>query len=90
VDTRGAPVVNRRQRRAGGNRRPLTDIERERVLACPDCNGDVTVAEVAPRAYHAFVQHDECCPWFAAFKRNGGLGVRFVRSEDDPEHPADS
>ena len=75
--------MNRRQRRGTGNRRPINDIDRERALACPDCDAAVTATEVAPRVYQVIVRHDECCPWFAAFQRNGGLGVRFVRSEDD-------
>jgi hypothetical protein len=67
-------VVNRRQRRATGNRRPLTI---EDVVACPDCTADVTVVEVAPGMYHGIVEHDDTCPWFADFKRHGGFGVRF-------------
>jgi hypothetical protein len=63
--------VNCRQRRAAGQRRSRN---RQRLLACPDCNSAVTVAQIAPRFHRSTVEHDESCPWFAAFKRRTGLG----------------
>jgi hypothetical protein len=71
--------VNRRDRRAAGQRgrRTLTEADIRRVAACPDCNADVDGYEVEPGVYRAVVFHDETCPWFTAFQRGGGLGVRF-------------
>lgn len=68
--------MNRRQRRAAGIRRPRTDAER--AVACPDCNADVSVVEIAPGMNHGIVRHDDTCPWFANFRRNGGIGVRLA------------
>ena len=68
--------MNRRQRRDAGNRRPLREIEH--AAACPDCTADVSVIELAPGRYQGIVEHDDSCPWFAAFKRDGGIGVRLA------------
>jgi hypothetical protein len=70
--------MNRRQRRAAGQRR-YGPRDLKQAAACPDCGSDVSVIEVAPGVYQAEVRHDDCCPWFADFQRNGGLGVRFVK-----------
>jgi|1185.fasta_scaffold1377328_2 hypothetical protein len=67
--------MNRRDRRATGQRRSLADMER--AAACPDCNADVTMTEVAPNVYSGTVVHADTCPWLAAFRRHGGLGMRF-------------
>jgi hypothetical protein len=64
--------VNRRQRRSGGQR----GREIVRAAQCPDCDSRVSMTEVAPNVYRADVEHDETCPWFSAFKRDGGFGVR--------------
>ncbi|CAA0136103.1 Uncharacterised protein [Mycolicibacterium vanbaalenii] len=40
------------------------------VVACPDCNADVAVAEVAPGYFRGVVNHDDSCPWCAALKRD--------------------
>jgi hypothetical protein len=47
------------------------------AAACPDCDSDVTVIEVAPDIYQGIVEHDDSCPWFTQFKRDGGLGIRY-------------
>lgn len=72
--------MNRRQRRARGQRRP-GPRELQQYAACPDCGSDVIVTEVAPRVYRGEVRHDECCPWFADFERSGGLGTRVVKKD---------
>ena len=71
--------MNRRQRRANGQRGRLTlnPAQIRHVAACPDCNADLDSVEVEPGIYQVFVFHDDTCPWFAAFKRDGGFGVRF-------------
>lgn len=71
--------MNRRQRRAAGQRghRPLTKAEIRRVAACPDCAADVDGIEVEPGVYQVAVFHDDTCPWFTAFQRDGGFGLRF-------------
>jgi hypothetical protein len=69
--------MNRRQRRAAGIRTPLATL-----VACPDCDSDVRVVQLALRVYRAEIAHDDTCPWFAAFKRSGGVGVRLIREED--------
>ncbi|MBI3214736.1 MAG: hypothetical protein HYZ38_12990 [Mycobacterium sp.] len=74
--------MNRRQRRASGQRRP-SPRQLEQYATCPDCDSTVSLVEIAPRVHQAQVQHDDTCPWFLAFQRNGGLGVRLIRSEDD-------
>jgi hypothetical protein len=74
--------VNRRQRRAAGQRGPARR-NIELITACPDCDSTVTVTEVTDRVYNSTVEHDATCPWFAAFKHAGGLGVRFTRREDN-------
>lgn len=40
------------------------------AIACPDCNADVAVVEVAPGYFRGTVTHDETCPWFAALRRD--------------------
>jgi hypothetical protein len=55
----------------------MTKAQIRRVTACPDCNADVDSIEVGPGVHQVFVYHDETCPWFAAFQRTGGYGVRF-------------
>jgi hypothetical protein len=40
------------------------------VVACPDCNSDATVVQVAPQIYRAVVEHDDSCPWYAALIRD--------------------
>jgi hypothetical protein len=47
------------------------------AAACPDCDSDVTVIEDAPHVYRAEVRHDDSCPWFTQFKRDGGLDIRY-------------
>ena len=74
--------MNRRQRRANGQRRQWTPQQMARATACPDCNSDVVLIEAAPRVYQAEVHHDDSCPWYRAFKRSGGLGVRFGHTQD--------
>ncbi len=75
-------LVNRRQRRAAGQRGPARrDIGQ--FVACPDCNSTVTVTQVTDRIYNSTVEHDATCPWFAAFKHSGGFGVRFTRRGDN-------
>jgi transcription elongation factor Elf1 len=74
--------MNRRQRRAAGQR-PPGPHELEQYAACPDCGSDVVVTEVAPEVFQGEVRHDECCPWFADFERRGGLGVRFVKKHNN-------
>ena len=64
--------MNRRDRRANGQRGPRTITQAEairRVIACPDCGSRVTVVEIAPGVCNAAVEHDETCPWFASFLR---------------------
>lgn len=74
--------MNRRQRRAAGQRGPARrDIEQ--FVACPDCNSTVTITEVTDRVYNSTVEHDTSCPWLAAYTRAGGVGVRFIRGEDN-------
>jgi hypothetical protein len=68
--------MNRRQRRAQGHRGAAHHLLES--IRCPDCNSDVTITEVAPHVYQGEVRHDECCPWFQAFRRAGGHGVRFA------------
>lgn len=70
--------MNRRQRRAARHRGPVEPRKLANVIACPDCTADVSVIEVAPGEYHGIVEHDDTCPWFAAFKRDGGIGVRLA------------
>jgi hypothetical protein len=79
---KGAALVNRRQRRALGQRR-YGRGELKKYAECPDCTADVIVSEVVPGIFNADVIHDDTCPWFQAFQRSGGMGVRFVRRTDD-------
>jgi hypothetical protein len=78
VLSEGVPV-NRRDRRANGQRRRprLTQAEIRCVAACPDCNADVDSVEIDPNVHQVFVYHDETCPWLTDFQRRGGYGVRF-------------
>jgi hypothetical protein len=78
VRNKGIPV-NRRQRRAAGQRgHPrLTEADIRRVAACPDCDADVDGFEAEPGVYSVAVMHDDTCPWFAAFQRSGGPSIRF-------------
>jgi hypothetical protein len=69
--------VNRRQRRALGHREAAHKLLK--TAACPDCDSNVTVVEVAPDIYEGLVAHDDSCPWFTAFKRAGGFGIRGIR-----------
>jgi hypothetical protein len=39
-----------------------------RLAQCPDCDSDVTIAELSPDVYEATVAHDDTCPWFTAFR----------------------
>ena len=55
----------------------MTAAQIRLVTACPDCGSDVEPIEVAPGVHQVFVFHDECCPWFAAFEKAGGYGIRF-------------
>jgi hypothetical protein len=71
--------VNRRTRRAAGQRCSRGDVEQ--LVVCPDCNADVVVTEVAPGVFQGDVYHDESCPWLVSFQRDGGLGVRFVKDQ---------
>ena len=59
--------MNRRRKRATGQRRAAswTVPEVTQIAACPDCNADVTVTEVAPGVFAGTVEHDDTCPWFA-------------------------
>jgi hypothetical protein len=58
--------VNRRQRRAAGQRRGV----HPGVLAiadgyeCPDCNADTELVQVSPGVHVLEVRHDDSCPWF--------------------------
>ena len=74
--------MNRRERRAAGQRVPARR-DTEPLVACPDCCSTVTVTKVTDRVYNSTVEHDATCPWFAAFKCGGGVGVRFTRREDN-------
>jgi hypothetical protein len=67
--------MNRGQRRATGHHRAVHKMLH--AAACPDCDSDVTVIEVAPDIYQGIVEHDDSCPWFTQFKRDGGLGIRY-------------
>jgi hypothetical protein len=69
--------MNRRQRRAGSRAQQLA-----RTIRCPDGDADVTVVKVAARVYRGEVRHDASCPWFAAFERAGGYGIRFAHPTD--------
>lgn len=71
--------MNRRDRRANGQRGPrrLSQADIWHAAACPDCNADVDSVEVEPGFYQVFIAHDDTCPWFPAFKRHGGFGIRF-------------
>jgi hypothetical protein len=73
--------VNRRQRRIQGHRGAARQLLQ--AIVCPDCDSDVAITEVAPDVYQGTVEHDDSCPWFAAFKRAGGLGIRFGHTPDD-------
>jgi hypothetical protein len=42
----------------------------EQVCACPDCDADVTITELAPGVYGGSVEHDDTCPWYTAYKRD--------------------
>ncbi|WP_273734172.1 hypothetical protein [Mycolicibacterium septicum] len=64
--------MNRRARRAAGQRAGVGN-----VVACPDCNSEVTIVRLTTRVYRAEVRHDDSCPWFAAFQRGGDFGVRY-------------
>jgi hypothetical protein len=66
--------MNRRQRRAQGHRGAAHQLLQATV--CPDCDSNVTITEVAPNVYQGAVAHDDSCPWYAAFRRAGGVGVR--------------
>ena len=55
----------------------MTPAQIRRATACPDCAADVESYEVGPGVYQVAVYHHECCPWWSAFKRRGGFGVRF-------------
>ena len=68
--------MNRRQRRAGTRAQQLA-----RAVRCPDCDSEVSVTQVASRSYHGEVRHDDTCPWYAAFQRAGGHGIRFGGEE---------
>lgn len=72
-----AGTVNRRQRPIDGIREPFTAAEIGQAIVCPDCDADVTMTEVAPGLYQGEVTHSATCPWYANFRRNGGLGMRF-------------
>ncbi|BBX69709.1 hypothetical protein [Mycolicibacterium psychrotolerans] len=71
--------MNRRNRRASGpgRRLTLTPADIRRVTSCPDCGSEVESIELEPSVYEAVVRHDDTCPWFAAFQRDRGYGVRF-------------
>lgn len=72
--------MNRRQRRDRDrrDRQPAPAPPGLRAAAaCPDCDSDVTVTEVAPGAYEGQVAHDPTCLWMANLKAHGGQAVRF-------------
>lgn len=60
--------MNHRQPRA--NRLPAGITK---VVACPDCDSDVTLGECG----HIEIHHAETCPWYIALQAAGGLGIRF-------------
>ncbi|MCH9732268.1 MAG: hypothetical protein K0U84_21805 [Actinomycetia bacterium] len=39
------------------------------AAACPDCDADVTLIELAPGVYSGTVAHDETCPWLDALQQ---------------------
>ncbi len=39
------------------------------AAACPDCDADVAIIELAPGVYRGTVAHDETCPWLQALER---------------------
>ena len=56
-----------RRRRATGHRGAVHKMLH--AAACPDCDSDVTVIQVAPDIYQGIVEHDDSCPWFTAIQR---------------------
>ena len=57
--------MNRPQRRAAGQRQCVPGLpDLAQVVACPDCNADVTITEIAPGVLDATVAHDDTCPWY--------------------------
>lgn len=72
--------MNRRQRRIQGHRGAAHQLLQ--ATECPDCNSDVAITEVAPGVFQGAVEHDDSCPWFTAFKRAGGLGIRFGHTHE--------
>jgi hypothetical protein len=73
--------MNRRQRRAQGHRGAAHQLLQ--AARCPDCDSNVTITEIAENVYQATVEHDDTCPWYTAFKRAGGLGLRFGHAEGE-------
>ena len=80
--------MNRRQRRANGHRGPRTQ-HLARAVACPDCGSTVTLSKVAARVYSGMVEHDDTCPWYQAFQRRGGHGVRLATKDPLPPEGED-
>jgi hypothetical protein len=80
VQASAGRIVNRRQRRRRAAEQQPRPGRREiaQSVACPDCDAEVMVTEIAPRVFQGELCHDETCPWFDNFAHNGGLGVRFV------------
>jgi len=52
--------VNRAQRRAAA--RAGIDPQALDLARCPDCDSDVSVAELVPGVFGADVRHDDSCP----------------------------
>ncbi len=55
------------QRQTTGVRPDLEQITR--TAACPDCDSDVSVAELVPGVFGADVRHDDSCPRMIAADR---------------------
>lgn len=57
--------MNREQRREAARNDRLDPRD---LYACPDCNADRVLTEIAPGVYGLAVAHDQTCPTYRAIK----------------------